>query len=166
MEEVKSMREILEKEEHIVEIIPGENWEFHDIDYSSFEVDDYFLEILQDFLKGPYIVDDFDNHRERMKWRKEMESKYKEFADYYRTNSLKYQSVIKITDSDGSVLNYLFKEPYTGEEKENMESLKNKITDLYISLNEYDALGSIEKKIEYVKTLKERAYEFLEFLSV
>jgi hypothetical protein len=159
----ESIEQILAKEPHITRIESPEQWQFPNIDYSLWasakrkNVKEC-IEIFQDFLRGPYIVDDFESsHNERRQWRSDMSQKYVWFHDYYNTNALR--------GGDHWIRYLLLRdivlEGYCGKQKK----LKQYIQHVRDCIPEkYDSKSS-EEKVRFVKEYKQRLYGVLQFIS-
>ena len=73
---MESIEEILSADPHVIEVIPGEEWDFPEIDYSLFDPEAKLvqrsIEYLQEALSSHYILDDFTDHWERRGWKQQM----------------------------------------------------------------------------------------------
>ena len=79
----QSIEEIILSDPHMIEIVPGEEWDFPEIDYSklkpqSVENAKRIVEtIIKTSISFPYLVDNFANHFERNIWETELQDLYR-----------------------------------------------------------------------------------------
>ena len=162
----KSVEQILEAEEHIIRIEPGERWDFPDIDYSNFEVVhrgaiESLMTNMRKALSAPYIIDDFQDHEERRVWRKDKEQTHgKPAVAYLANNSLRRNVIFRIMSTLA-----VLKERYSGKDSDEFKaSTRNTLRQYNYALRFYDQ-KTPEQKIDLVKALKRDTYAILQKLS-
>jgi len=158
----KSNVDILRDEPHIVRIEEPEEWSFHPISLKLWKRDnrknvEEVIQLLQEYLGMYYIVDDFENHSERRRWRASMKQKYDWFYDLYQgKNALggNFVSVMQLHIAH-------FRTDYRGD----VEGLKQLINNVAKFKDRgYDELPT-EEKVKFVKDYKRQIYAVLDFLS-
>ncbi len=104
-------------------------------------------EIIIRWHNMPLICDDFENHHDRRKWRKELEDEYGEGSDevkFVETNKLRRNNIHQVI---GAMYPLLKTELFTDEEREKISVELKKLVDL-LEASE-DILGII-KRLEVV----------------
>lgn len=166
MSDYRTLREIIEKDPHVVRVELGEPWKFLIINNALFRSNKdtvllYFIN-LQKFLGLPYIVDDFENHGLRELWRlQEVPRKYdKDVQEFLRNNSLRTASYMVVNHCT-DVIN---PDNYVGTNKEMFESKLKEMLDGISQIREVTK-GDRPTPVTLVKSLKQIVYSLLEFLS-
>lgn len=155
---------ILQKEPHVIFVEGSESWNFQKIDFSYFKEEDmHYVERavlnMQNFLCGPYIVDDFKDHAQRRVWKKQMCEKHDlPMNNYFSQNSLRLNILSGLVSSI-NLLNAAYKCPNISE----FSSKTSEITIFVDVLRDYDSLAN-EDKYGLVKLLKVNSYSILDFL--
>ena len=162
----KNIEQVLEAEEHIVRIEPAEQWDFPDVDYSKFgDVPQKRLEplikSLEKNLSAPYIIDDFQDHKERREWKDYIRQKHGgSAAACLEHNSLRRNIVWQMM-SVIAVLN----EKYSGKDSREFKAFTRRtIRGYYGNIRFYDR-KTPEQKIELIKSLKKDIYAVLQKLA-
>jgi len=158
------IEKILLQDSHIVTIEHAEGYAFLHIDSSLFEkkrdtIEEYVKD-LQAFLAMPYIVDKFTNHPLRSRWKLvDAPKRYgQEVLDFLQNNALRammFMTAYHCTD-------YVNPANYIGKNKEEFGRKFDDLLDTYAGLTKQ--LGDVAP-IEKVKSLKQKVYTLLEFLS-
>lgn len=167
MTEYQSIELLIKAEPHILKIEPAEQWKSLDINPLIFcsESRDYamdYIEGLKYFLNLPYIIDDFDSHNVRNEWKTDMFYKYGiKSYEYLNTNVLK--------GANSNVVNHCISEAinsktYVGSNNEEFEKRIKELSELNQQLSKATHLDC-STPIDLIKTLKQKVYCLLEFLS-
>ena len=161
-----SLEDILKKESHIISFWPGEKWEFHEPNLPLFEESNkdmvlMYFKILQKVLNGPYLIDDFKVHTDRRNWRDEMVNKYGDkIHDFLYLNCLRVNRLTALLMVMGN-----FKSLNYRGNTDLYEQLINEIKMPLLNASKTYNDKSNSEKISYVKNLKKKTYDFLEFLA-
>ena len=146
---------------HIKRIVPAEEWDVPKIDLALWserwrQRKDKDLRYLTDFLRMPYIIDNFEtDHTARRQWRSELSSKYRGSLKYVRRDALRGNTISGLN----SVSN--FNLGYTGT---NPNEIRHESSQMAMPGSDY-MTWSTERKIKFVSELKVKLYGFLQFLS-
>lgn len=138
--------------------ITRDKYDIPEIDYSLFEEGDQEAldcakKNITDFLNGPYILTDFEDHNERRDWCSQLG-----IVGYMKINTLR-------TPFIGSAINSvrLFRRYFIGEDPEFYRLADAVIEQLEPLREEYDKLDNNEK-VEFVSGVKVRIFPVLEYL--
>ncbi len=162
-----SIEEILLKDPHVKEIIPGETLDFKPIDYSCFKEQNQSLvktlvRLTQQVLQSGYIIDDFENRNEdRTEWKYDIYSKHgKTTYDYLTSNSLKRGRVGLMINNVIELMNYYPKRSRRAfkSELDELKHLDTEIRSTYTS-------KPTSEKLAFVQKAKQVVYSFLTHLA-
>ena len=181
-----------------VRIIPGEEWDFPEIDYSVFKEEEQgrarkAVSHLQEYLSMRYVIEEFDTHADRRRWRNtfcmsiagqydtpEEAMAARDCANlHFNKNALKRNAIGFLFTSI-----FLIKKAYVPEsehDKEEFERLVGEVEqvqkrmpsygkallevkDVYDPLPAYDP--DKPDKVDFVNDLKQKAFAVLEYLAV
>lgn len=160
-----SMEELVLAEEYIVEIVPGEDWDFPEIDYqvrfpnSSGNVE-MVIEEIKNMLNTKYIIDDFTKHWDRTTWKLNFEIEHGEEAtEYLNWNSLRGNWLYGI--KNGLFIFSVWAEDNLREgDRTRIQSINQRISDMQPHYGEL-----VKPSVEIIKGLKQEVYEFLTYLA-
>ncbi len=158
----KNSIERLLKDEHILKFEPAEKWQSFKINPKLFRRNQDFIEMCAEsafeFLRAPYIIDDFKDHLERSKWKYETSEKYGPAAlQFLQENALRGQNYMCVN----SCLIYK-EEDYVGNNSKRFNQLRAELSETYGMLVREERAST---PIELVKNLKQKTYAWLKFLS-
>lgn len=157
------IEKILLQDPHVIRIEPAEEWEFHNINCSIFknhqEIVKSYLCSLQNFLKRPYIIDDFTKHPMREKWRYiEVPQKYdRRVSEYLKHNALRWKNMLAAFHC----IDVINKDNYCGTNTEQFQKILDELKEACRTVG----LQTDVTPIEVVKSLKQKVYSLMEFLS-
>lgn len=154
---------------HIVRVIPAETWLIPGCNYSNFapEHEDsatFTNQTLREFLWLPYVVDDFENHEERRRWRLSRRVEGLDVVDV-GVNALRLNSLIGVNYAV-QLIDRLYAGP-NGDEVSGAIAMVNAHTPVYSgcpATRPYDKLDTSDK-ICFVKEMKSDVFELLKALS-
>ena len=146
---------------HIKRIVPAEEWAVPKIDLALWserwrQRKDNDLRYLIDFLRMPYIIDDFEtDHTARTEWRSELNSKYKGSLKYVLRDALRGNTIGQLNRVRNFNLGYVGTNP---------DKLRHESSQIQMLRSDY-MTWSTETKIEALHEIKNKLYGFLKFLS-
>jgi len=181
---MSSIEDFLRRDPHIIDIIPGEEWDFPELNETNFDEEDLedvktlYEVVFPEILSMHYVIDDFVFHHDRQIWRpnlikrskfdpQELET-YMHTKNYFRINNF------------GTFISQpkLFPACYQGKNKEELEKMVYEIEREALPLMKttgvcpnggqvraFDQLPPM-KKYEYVRDLKQKVYNIMQFLAV
>lgn len=147
--------------QQITQIIPGEQWEFPQINYELFSQEERastreFVEGLQEIMSYPYVVDSFPEHNARRVWRDRLDQRERELVE---RNSLRINATIQGIKGSVEIIQLAYQ--CTDERVKQKAEEIDRATEIR---GKYDTFTT-EEKIRYVRNLKQKVYEFLECLA-
>ena len=125
---------------------------------------DYGINWLKDYMGFPLVEDNFHliegGNIKRKKWRKEIEEKYgKEAREFVENNKLrKNVGLIGVCNATSLV------ESFFGEEYLQLRKYAEEIMDFGVDNREAYLDMNVSQKIELVRKMEDKAYEFLKLL--
>lgn len=163
----QTIEEIITSNPHVLQIIPAPSQPENSIDYTAFNPNAQpnikrIINLLNNYLKAPCIVDDFQDHRERRVWREEMRQQYGEdFQTYYNQNSLRINRITAISIN----LEFFFFEDrqYLKEKKETFYELTVNVINACPPKGSYDT-NTTQEKLKIVDKIKHEIKALLDFL--
>jgi len=160
----ETIEDLLRKDSHIESIIYdiewSNGWRAPEINPSLWNDNKKeLLDCFIDYVKSPYITDNFQNHPDRRAWKRDKASD-QDFLKYYLRNALRIGRLAQISKNICGLVR-----AYKGTNPSEFKEVASKAIMIgNISLPDYDA-KSTEEKIEYARAMKKEVIKILTFLS-
>jgi len=162
---VSEMEAILLADPHVKGILQDPEIEVPELNTQLWSKKDEDVEVIynsvREVLNFPFILDNFKSHPERKDWRYDLNRKYDAMHCLLNSNALRRGKILHI-----SALAHTLKEnSYIGTNPDKfyelVEELANIIDKKYYNYDDYTTI----EKIQYVRKVRQKAVEFMNFLS-
>ena len=166
--EESEMEIILMQDSHILTVHHSRDWDIPQLDYTPWQERarksiENSVKTLVSVLHLYYMEDDFEDHPNRIKWRRELEERYDWFNDYYKKNGLRFGTVGQKVSGPFDLIKKYYDGPFPDELGDRMEVIRELLAIGPVKFEEINK--STQEKIIYMDSIKQKLYELILDLS-